>query len=1016
MGTHVRCKSYLGGHNPMKDLNDDCNGDRWNLFYREKNFGNGQYYTSSVQEKVADADTGHETNGLKWKMLEHDTIFKNQVFELHRLYRTQRDMMEDIKTKEGHRHEDLIEQSSSSCLQGSQPENGRKSHISRYPLVSSVRSNVSCTDDMNSPVSSTKGNGILSSQFPLQNVCTEAYKVSETRPSKFRKKLIDLQLPADEYIDTKDSEQKYTKAIEFSSLIPSKQCEVRLQSNMKLSADGDCIREKMGSLQEGCNSVSDTRISNGLADLNEPVEVEEETESSSIKIFGHYARNGAVKGTDLPAKPYSGFLDLPSDAMQNPGHGRNYSMNNFLNEKNDNGSKWLPFSCEAELAGGNINLVSRKDKLSLHSTPSKVLGQDCGLGIHFANRIQETPGKEKMAWGLEGFHRREDYPNHSCREPTADSQLCNSYMFLGSAGVSQTRPQITSPWGNRTLQASARNNDILDEKWYVNNWSHSNPGLARDPPSCNGVYHGSSSGSKDLVCSRNDNIASSGLVNHRKEKAYMASSRIDINPLKDLNLNETFPRDAMSEAGSHQDLGILDGKGIREDHKSDKTLLPWLRAKPAFKKNEAPKPDKNVICIGSSPPRASQSSLFGKSEIGKDLKGMLNATSSTNHEIWHKNERYETQYVKKILGVPIFEKLGGSENKASPLASSTSQRENDKEEKKNFLIDINVACDDSLLEFDDETDVGELIIEDKLDRSSSVRNFIDLNSRVTEDEDLPIPSGASSISPMKFVADFDLEEPAAPEEEDNLSEKEKEQSIFPQPQNCESEQLDDEVLMSAAKAIVDILSCQDETQEKSFSPLPDAAELESLLWFADVASTADKLKNILGKECSFDEMDDFEAMTLLLPDTTEEDYMPKPLVPEVLVEEAGGNAPPPRPRRGQPRRGRQRRDFQRDILPGLTTLSRHEMTEDLQTFAGLMRATGHSWNSGSARKYGGTRGRKRKAVHSHDSAPIGGCAQQMNTVETILEDRRSLTGWGKTTRRPRRQRCAPSNAPIVAST
>ncbi|EPS69401.1 hypothetical protein M569_05365, partial [Genlisea aurea] len=93
-------------------------------------------------------------------------------------------------------------------------------------------------------------------------------------------------------------------------------------------------------------------------------------------------------------------------------------------------------------------------------------------------------------------------------------------------------------------------------------------------------------------------------------------------------------------------------------------------------------------------------------------------------------------------------------------------------------------------------------------------------------------------------------------------------------------------------------------------------------------------------------MDEFESMTVHLEETREEDYMPKPPISVVDADEYGMKSRGGGSRRGQTRRGRQRRDFQRDILPGLASLSRHEVSEDLQIFGGLMRAMGHSWNAG----------------------------------------------------------------------
>ena len=152
--------------------------------------------------------------------------------------------------------------------------------------------------------------------------------------------------------------------------------------------------------------------------------------------------------------------------------------------------------------------------------------------------------------------------------------------------------------------------------------------------------------------------------------------------------------------------------------------------------------------------------------------------------------------------------------------------------------------------------------------------------------------------------------------------------------------------------------------------------------------------------------------------------MPKPFVPEVqIVEDAGASSLTNRPRRGNARRGRQRRDFQRDILPGLASLSRHEVTEDIQIFGGLMRATGHTWNSSLTRRNGtrngGTRGRRKKVVDTSIPAPApvlttttvnSPLIHQLNNIEASLEDNKSLTGWGKTPRRPRRHRC-PAGTP-----
>ncbi|CAA2961924.1 Hypothetical predicted protein [Olea europaea subsp. europaea] len=342
--------------------------------------------------------------------------------------------------------------------------------------------------------------------------------------------------------------------------------------------------------------------------------------------------------------------------------------------------------------------------------------------------------------------------------------------------------------------------------------------------------------------------------------------------------------------------------------------------------------------------------------------------ASNDCEIGDKEEIGKTENSQKILGFPIFEILNSPKHESSSLVSTSvtldcpSRGKNVKNEKKNILIDINLAC-----ESEEQIAAEELIVENKQHSMGTIiRSQIDLNTCITEDED-PICT---------------------------LCYKHQRQ-------------------------------CEDRNGDRSRSP--EASLAESILWFADVVSScANELK---GKDDAPiqdlpKEIDDFEAMALQLTETKEEDYMPKPIVPQVLnVEEMGITLLPSKSRKGHARRGRQRGDFQRDILPSLASLSRHEITEEIQMFGGLMRATGHYWNLGLIRRNGrrnsGARGRRCKLVDT-TSAPVEipvctSLMQKLNNVKAGLEDR-SLIGWGKTTRRPSRQRCPEGNPPIISLT
>ncbi|CAA0833060.1 Plant protein of unknown function (DUF863 [Striga hermonthica] len=297
--------------------------------------------------------------------------------------------------------------------------------------------------------------------------------------------------------------------------------------------------------------------------------------------------------------------------------------------------------------------------------------------------------------------------------------------------------------------------------------------------------------------------------------------------------------------------------------------------------------------------------------------------------------------------------------------------------EKNGSIDLNVvAC-----EPDEQIAENELI-------TSGKENSIDLNSCLSDSEDYQ--------ASVKITLEIDLEVPVFLDSEDDSSLSK---------ENAQNEPIKDEILQNAAEAIFAMSSsCHDKAMR------PEVSLSEAINWFVDSISSCS------GEKLRRNEIvDEYEAMTLELAETKEEDYMPKPFVLDILKteEENEANALKTRSRRGLTRRGRQRKDFQRDILPGLTTLSRHEVTEDLQIFGGLMRATGHSWSFGPTRRNGPGRGRRRASAQVACGPTIDNLACAM--VEGGLEEKR-LTGWGKTTRRPRRQRCPTSNISTVVLT
>lgn len=1013
----------------MRDTNEDSNSSSWPLFYGDKTLTNGHYCNGFIPRTVTDAYPGYDKDALKNKMLEHEAVFKSQVYELHRLYRRQRDMMEEVRRKELHKHRISIDTSSSSSLLPSQipSEDARKWQIPSFPLANSNcgRPSLFGAEIIDSPLSCTKGSS------------SKDCEVLECRPLKVRKKLFDLQLPADEYIDdTEEGEQvQDNKTYDASSYPFNGNNGITDKNGVKLFLGGggqkaDCFGD--------ASSDQCLRGLSGLADLNEPIHVEEaNAPAASVDFLGHSACGGEFRGVDLSAKPTSKFLGFPHEHFQKSQNGISKGAFNDLSiENKSNGREWLSHVREAGNSKSDVNFTSpflQPEKLPLPSD----------LMQHMRGKDQRTPGifpvdhsrvdswRERVGGGSEAFEKIPDHSNYNHHVPVVPSHMSSSYPFVNSSDMAKTWPHSVSSWGKpssslthkltsvqphpsypssgtlcRSSLSSPQSHEIFGDKWFANGTSRLNIGSGSDFPTRNGFYHGSSSGSKELSarlpssfdslnCNKGDNVGPEHLFNQGSQKLFKGSDFTDLRSVKDMNLNLNMVQNLLTEEASQQGLGILDEKKKCEDHGS---LLPWLRTKLVSKNDALPNQLIN--------------------------NGTQNFTSNNHHHVGAKATD-DSSGNKKLLGFPIFGNPSISKNDSSSLVSTSAslccppEGENMQKEMKHRAIDINVAYDSTFCETDKQIDAEALAVEKEMDmKVNSFKNQFDLNSCLTEDEDLPTQSVKSTSANVTIRVEIDLEAPAIPDLEEAIpcgaDHHDQPQAPLRSPQHKAEHQEDEELAKVAAEAIVAI-SVSDQPHVEGPTSEEVVTMDDPLLWFVEVVSSCMDNLDKKSENSSSDKIDDFEAMTLQLEETKEEEYMPVPFLPEIQeAEEAGSNSLPNRPRRGQARRGRPRRDFQRDILPGLTSLSRHEVTEDLQIFGGLMRATGHAWNSGLTRRNGtrgGGRGRRRTVVE-----PPPPLMEQINNIEVGLEERSLTAGWAKTPRRPRRQRCPAGNSVAVPLT
>lgn len=308
--------------------------------------------------------------------------------------------------------------------------------------------------------------------------------------------------------------------------------------------------------------------------------------------------------------------------------------------------------------------------------------------------------------------------------------------------------------------------------------------------------------------------------------------------------------------------------------------------------------------------------------------------------------------------------------------------------KKTEMADANNTHVFKKVKIDDTQTVTKIlgvpIIDPKVQKKESVsetRHYIDLNMSYDE-EDAPSAAPSFPESVVKIATmEIDLEAPAVLESDSDDG----------------SNDIHMELVKVAADAIVSI----------SISHPPCEPSADTLLWLADVITSKNCNKSLVlaDEEYVPEDMDYFEYMTLKLEDSEEkyDDY--KPMIVEEQKEDDTSSLSKRTPRKGQGKRGRQKRDFQRDVLPSMVSLSRREVTEDLQIFEEAFSSTGVSWQSSMSKRKAArnSRGKRLVVVPPPPAVAITGGEKKAICKEMSLE--KSLEGWGRRTRRLPRQRC-----------
>lgn len=441
---------------------------------------------------------------------------------------------------------------------------------------------------------------------------------------------------------------------------------------------------------------------------------------------------------------------------------------------------------------------------------------------------------------------------------------------------------------------------------------------------------------------------------------------------------------------------------------SSKGALPWFMGKSQHSLNQS-KEGENYCHTNLDLWKNCSHQIFRNSETDEDFSRILNekqeAKPSTSiKDSAHSNIEVSDSAtaVKKIFGVPIFK----------------SSKDVNTADSKNVFADDTVSKN--------QFEAKDNIIEKRLDNNiSGLSHQIDLNLSLDEEEVSPAPSLPQAVVEIA-TTERGCEAPAVLESEGILSLEAESWDIksaleeFKQPR--------EEVARQAAEAIVSISqNGANSFLDSLYKVKSESAATGCLKWFAELITSEVNVDECsimevsLGKggnndEDSFpDGMDYFEFATLKLRDMKEEGPCYEPSILEIHNDEEIGatTAQSKRPRRGQARRGRQRKDFQRDVLPGIVALSKHELSEDILTFEELLRTSGCSWQSSLSQKKAAKSGRGRRRRGGSTPSPIKTTTSPTPSNQPLCSEmeveKASLTGWGKKTRRLPRQRCPTSN-------
>ncbi|KAG1368611.1 hypothetical protein COCNU_14G010790 [Cocos nucifera] len=1048
----------------MRNLNENVSSS-WSRCY-EDNMLSGHLYSDFMLHPVNDSEYDKEM--LKRIMLEHEATFRKQVYELHRLYRIQRNLMDECQKERLYRYSVPSDTSQLHSFSSQMPCEGTKKiwQMSHLPVgnTSYDRAPFASTDDVRSSLNFLKESNVEAGPISIKNGDSlRDVKFLDSKLQKFPRRMFDLQLPADVYIDSEDSERSGKKCFaDLSSRVtvpPRRTCGSNPENDVKLTlGTGEglkCTKE---------DKVPDSWTQNGLSahslgDLNKPIK------------DGWF--DGAVNSTSTH------LLGLRTSSEKNQ-------------DKEEIRREWPFFNSESGRRRSSTNYFSPSlcdDKFLMSSdTIQPKLKNSCGIVVPRQDKTEtwfrqrqtygiETSGSTHLATLKDSAETFPSMPTSFSILPQTDSSItaasllsswtkpvnCINHIPVAVQALPCYNGSTTLSMPNRISNVAIQSTGTNREKWQTRRDSNSRPKAASEAPS---YLNGSPDDfGLDSKCApflqlpsitfdkpnqndTGDNSALGNSIGHQPQKCSKDLQCTDVKSPKDVNLNQALPDGIQNDLTAQQHVVV---RQLEQKFESSSKGIYWLSKKPACDESIDLEKHASRMELGFTRGRSqlmSSSRIVAPESNGKQDKEsgprICNPPGFTSilqdMEIsMQKNEISDNFSSRRILGFPNLEKDPQSAVARQECSLTNESMCIEKDMQRTDLTSDMKECSS-----DKPISTGSSITEKGVESiSKRFKDHINLNAELTcmvdprpsefspkSEAAGPLPLPVPRVS-AKVASEINLEAPNL-QAEGNILSHHRYTPSSKTDGSQETEFSHDKLVREAAENIVAMtVDIQSYLEEVTFTSLPPA-QWDTLFWLAQVVSSNADNAGVPrnggdGRYGSSDDngSDSFEAMTLKLEEVEVDDCCCKPKVFENRKEGEMGAASLllTRPRRGHARRRRQKRDFQKDILPGLASLSRHEVAEDLQTIGGLMKASGKSWKTGSTRRNTGRNGLHSQAKGRRQPRSVVATLSETQVspppadpMNTDLEvDGRNMIGWGRTTRRCRRPRCPQSNvsAPLT---